>query len=63
MVAETARKPGAGEIAVLNRAVRMGLTKKVTCEQRPKEARRARTPCGHLGEEMPGRRSRDSRRR
>lgn len=34
----------------------MGLTKKVTFEQRPKEAMRARKPYGYLGEEMAGRR-------
>lgn len=36
----------------------MGFTKKVTLEQRPKEAMRASKPCGCLRQEMPGRRAR-----
>lgn len=55
-MAETARESRGRGFAILNRVVRMGLTKKGTTEQRPKETMRARKPCGYLGEEMPGRR-------
>lgn len=48
------KKCRGGGSTILNKVVRMGLTKKVTFEQRPKEALRARKPCVYLREEMPG---------
>lgn len=56
--AQTVGQPGERwQTYILNIVTRIGLTKKVTFEQKPKGSVRASKPCGCLREEMPERRS------